>query len=192
METLHPKSVRRRLLTILYENYQKAPLEMLGPKDFLGVDGITREVLAPNMHYLSDRGLVELMMGYRPQMFDAARITAQGIDLVENEFEFGLRFPPVPGDLEMAMAEAPMLVERLLAEADFSPLDGEARRSLLRDVQYLRDELARPARRWRLAVIRSVLDWMAEPFDDPDEILPSLRAIRTVVERDGLLQKEDV
>ena len=180
----HPKSTRRRMLIILYERYQKDPLDMLGPDDLLEDGTLTREDLMPNMYYLNDRGLVELMMGYNPGMFAAARITVQGIDLVENEYEFNLVFPGAPGALEAAMADVPVLMERLVEEADFSALDGEERRCLLRDVQYLRDELARPANRWRADVIRTVLDWIAGFFDDPDEALPSLAKLRRLLEQE--------
>ncbi len=140
---------------------------------------------------MSDRGLVELMMAYRPPMFAAARITADGIDLVENEMEFNLRFPPDPGSEEEATARLAILVERLSEEAEFAPLDGEARRCLLRDIQYLRDELSRPAARWRTNVIRAVLGWLAAPFSqaDLDDALPSRRKVCDLVEQ--RLREED-
>ena len=183
MSSRHPKSVRRRLLTILYEHYLKDPLEMLSPADLLEDGTVTREELVPNVYYLNDRNLVELMIGYNPPLFAAVRITANGIDLVENRYEFNLRFPPAPGEVEEAMAELPVTVERLVEEADFSPLDGEARRSLLRDVQYLRDELSRPAERWRSDVVETVLGWIEGHFDRPEEILPSVAQIRLLLGR---------
>ena len=180
----HPKSVRRRVLMVLYERYQKDPLDMLGPEDLLEDGTLAREDLMPNMYYLNDRGLVEVMMGYNPGMFAAARITVKGIDVVENEYQFNLVFPEAPGALEAAMADVPVLMERLVEEADFSALDGEERRCLLRDVQYLRDEVARPANRWRAHVIGTVLDWIAGFFDDPDEVLPSLAKLRRLLEQE--------
>ncbi len=177
----HPKSIRRKLLTRLYERYQQDPLKMLEPEDF--ADIAVRTPLAANMHYLADRGLVEMMMGYHPPMFSAVRITADGIDLVENRFEFNLRFPPVPGEDAEALAEVPYLLERLVEEVDLSPADGEARRCMLRDVQYLRDEVARPEARWRWHVIGALLDWLAEPLENSDEALPSLRMLRKHLEQ---------
>lgn len=156
---------------------------MLAPSDFLADGALRREELAANMHYLHDRNLVELMIGYNPPMFAAARITANGIDLVENRFEFNLRFPPEPGEDEEAMADLPRLMERLVEEAECSPLDGEARTCLLRDVQFLRDEVARPVHRWRVHVIETVLEWIAANFEDPDQTLPSLPGIRECIAR---------
>ncbi len=166
---------------LLYEHYLNDPLEMLGPADILETGTVPRDALAANMHYLSDCGLVELMIGYNPPMFAAARITSKGIDLVENRFEFNLRFPAAPGEDEEATAELHLLIERLVEEADFSPLDGEARQCLLRDVQYLRDELARPAERWRTTVVETVLGWLEAPFENPHEVLPSLERIKLLV-----------
>lgn len=176
-ETRHPKHVRRRMMLILYTRYQRDPLEMLSPEDFYGPDGVTREELIANIHYLADRKLVELMIGYYPPLFAAARITANGIDLVENRFLFNLRFPPEPGKLEEAYADIPLLVEQLVEEAEFATLDGEARYALLRDVQFLRDEIARPAHRWRRGVISTVLGWISASVEKPDEELPAAKAI---------------
>jgi len=177
-----PKSVRRQLLLKLYDAYFVDPLDMLSPEDVLGDGAIAREALSPNAHYLHDRQLIELIVGYNPSTFAAARITAKGIDLVENHFEFNLLFPPGPGEGEGYAAELPQLMERLVEEADFSPLDGEARRNLLRDVQFLRDELARPESRWRHHVILTFLDWIGGYFEAPGEVLPSLGALRQRLE----------
>jgi hypothetical protein len=185
MTTRHPKTVRRKLLRLLYETYQADPLEMLNPGEIVERSGVTRQELVPNMHYLQDRGLVELMLGYNPPLFAAARITATGIDLVENAFEFNLRFPPDLDELERGSAHVPLLIERLTQEADFAPLDGEVRQALLRDVQYLRDELARRPDRWRRDVIETVLGWMQGHFLDTEERaaehLPSLGPLREAV-----------
>jgi len=174
MPSSHPKSIRRRLLHFLYERYLTDPLEMLGPGEFFeALPQLSRQQLIPNMHYLADRRLVELMIGYNPPMFAAARITANGIDLVENRFEFNLRFPPEPGEEEETAADVPALMERLVEEAEFSPLDGEERAALLRDVQFLRDEFARPLPRWRHEVIESVLQWILQSVEEPESMLPS-------------------
>ncbi len=184
MSSQHPKSVRRRILTILYERYMNDPLDMLTPEDLLEDGTVAREDLVPNAHYLSDRGLVELMIGYSPPMFAAVRITANGIDLVENQFEFNLRFPGSPDEMEQGVADLPLLIERLVEEADFAPLDGEARQSLLRDVQYLRDECSRPAAASRRHVIWTVMGWIGAACENAEDILPSLAKIRARLAQD--------
>lgn len=186
MNTRHPKSIRRTLLLILYSRYQQDPLEMLTPEEILDYKSVEREDLMANMHYLKDRGLVELMIGYRPPLFAASRITADGIDLVENHYEFNLRFPPSLDELEESSAEIPILVERLVEEADFTSLDGEKRKALLRDVQFLRDELMRPVHRWRKDVVHTVLGWIEDQPEEPGE-LPSAKKLRRALE-DRLLE----
>ncbi len=186
MNTRHPKSVRRQVLSLLYERYMQNPLEMLSPADMLEAGEFVREELLSNAHYLHDRGLVELLMGYNPPAFAAARITASGIDLVENRFEFDLRFPPSMEELEAAGAEIPALLESLAQEAEYAALDGEQRQALIRDVQFLREEVARPAARWRMPVIHAFLDWIRGHFADAaepvEESLPSLELLRQAIE----------
>lgn len=183
MRSAHPKSIRGRILKALYECYLADPLDMMDPQDVLDMAAIEREDLLANTHYLADRGLVELMRGYNPPLFAAARITADGIDLVENEFEFNLRFPPEPDRLENGHAGIAVLMERLKEEAEFAPLDGEERRTLLRDVEFLRDEVARPAHRWRRHVIETVLEWIQGHVDDAAEDLPSAALLADALAR---------
>ena len=178
MQSFHPKRVRRRILTLLYEHYLKDPLEMLTPEDVLEDGTILRADLLANVHYLNDRGLVELMIGYNPPMFAAVRITADGIDLVEDRYLFNLRYPPDLAEMEETLAGVPLLMERLVSEADFSSLDGEKRHCLLRDLQFLRDEVARPAHRWRVHVMETILSWVDEHFRGTEETLPSLQEFR--------------
>lgn len=180
--SVNPRSVRRRLLLALYARYLRDPLEMLTPEELISESQISRTDLVANIHYLHDRGFVELMMGYNPPLFAAARITADGIDIVENHFEFNLRFPPDGLSEDDSLGTLPYLCERLVEEADFSPLDGEERKTLLREVQFLRDELARPPLRWRRDVLDVVLGWIESHFSRVEggvaEHLPSLARLR--------------
>jgi hypothetical protein len=182
MKPQNTKTIRRRLLLLFYERFLTDPLEMLGPGELLEMTGITREELQPNIFYLFERGLVELMTTYNPPHFSGARLTADGIDLVEDHYEFNRRYPPEPGEYEDHLAEVPVLVERLVDEAEFVPLDGERRKCLLRDVQYLRDELVRPAERWRVEVIHTVLDWIEAHFDAADGVTPTVSRLRDVLQ----------
>jgi len=156
---------------------------MLSPTDLLEDGTLTRGDLAGNIHYLYDRKLIELVMGYNPLMFSAARLTPDGVDLVENPYLFNLRFPDGITGLEGGLEAVPLLVEQLVQEADFAAHDGENRRCLLRDVQYLRDELARPPHRWRHHVIATVLSWLEEYVKGPDTEMPSLVELKGALER---------
>lgn len=181
MGSRNPKDIRRQILLTLYDRYFAAPLEMLDPEDLMRSGEIAHEELVPNAHYLRDRGLVELMIGYNTTSFAAIRITADGIDLVENQYAFNTRFPADMADVTETLNELPILVERLIAEIDLSPIEGEVRAALIRDVQYLREEFARPVHRWRRTVIDTVLGWIADPFAKPNEDLPSLVRVQTLL-----------
>ena len=182
MRTLHPKTIRRKLLQALYTRYMKDPLDMLGPEDVLEATGLSREDLPANMYYLSERGYIELMHGYRPPMFAGVRLTAKGVDLVENQVAFDCYFPAEPDATELGLAPVPVLIEQLVEEVEFAPLDGEARHALLRDVRFLRDETSRPAHRWRMDVIETVLGWLEAPFGMPEDTLPSITPLRKVLQ----------
>ncbi len=164
------------ILELLYQSYLDDPLRMVEPELFFAHPPLDRHNIVPNMHYLADRKLVEMMMGYTPPMFSAVRITAAGIDLVEHRFAFNLQFPPLHGGPE---TEIPALVERLIEECDFLPLEGVARRQLLDDALHLREELNRPAERWRPALVRVLLEVIEAhraQADTPLDVLERLSA----------------
>lgn len=179
---LHPKSIRRLILFLLYEAYRRDPLQMLGPDAFLE-RGLTKEELAFNIHYLTDSQLVELMRGYNPPLFSAARITAAGIDVVEDEYEFNRRFPPEPTGLEARFADLPHLLEKLYHEAELTHLDPEPRQVLLGDINFLRAEIARPAGNWRPQVVLAVLGWIQKSAEDAGETLAALEETVRLVRR---------
>ena len=182
MATPHPKSVRRRILQILYARYLQNPLELLTPQDILEDGTVPPDYLKVNAYYLHDSGLVDVKHGYGANSFQAIRITPVGIDLVENRVAFDVRFPPAPDDFEQQAARVPSLMECLVEEADFAALDGERRKCLLRDIQYLRDELSRPVLRWRGEVVLSLISWIEGHFDNGDEGLRSLPEFKRIVE----------
>jgi hypothetical protein len=172
------KALRRMILELLYQAYLDDPLRMVEPDTFFDSPPLTRENIVPNMHYLADRKLVEMMLGYAPPMFAAARITAAGIDLVEHRFQFNLEFPAVAGGPD---AEIPALLERLVEEGDFLPIDGIARRQLLGDLQFLREELSRPVERWRPRLVRALLDAVDEHRARSGQRLECLERLRFAV-----------
>lgn len=185
MPDINHKAVRRALLRILYDTYLADPLCMVEPERFFESPIIDRVSIVPNMHYLADRKLVEMMMGYRPPMFSAARITAAGIDLVENRFEFDRQFPAAPLEGAGALGAIPLLLEELVAQGDLAPIHGDARRQLLSDILYLRDELSRPVNRWRAPLIHAVLDAAAavSGCDAPQNLARLRQAVDTVLEK---------
>ncbi len=182
MAELHPKTVRRRILEFLYDGYLASPLRLYEPKDILATGRVPKDTLFVNACYLHDRGLIEVKHGYTPGMFEAARIVPAGVDFVESRVLFDTTFPPDPSDLEEAARLLPSLMERLVEEADFAPLDGEERVTLLRDVQYLREELSRPVERWRRLVVWTFLSWLEGYRADGELVLPTLPEVRAAAQ----------
>ena len=152
------KATRRAILELLYHAYLEDPLRMVEPEAFHEESAAVRSHIVPNMHYLADRKLVEMMIGYSPPLFSAVRITPGGIDLVENRFEFDRLFPALPGTEAGPLQAIPMILERLVEEGDFIAVDGTTRRQLLGDILYLREELSLPPERWRRPLIDAVMD----------------------------------
>lgn len=173
------KFLRRKILELLYQAYLDDPLRMVEPEAFFEVPPLTRQNIVSNTHYLADRKLVEMMMGYAPPMFSAVRITPAGIDLVENRFAFNLQFPADPGTAE---TEIPVLLQHLVEAGDFLPLDGIARKQLLEDLLYLREELSRPVERWRPTLVRVLLEAIEAHRSRADQPLGVLDELRSAVE----------
>lgn len=172
------KALRRLILELLYDAYLDDPLHMVEPEVFFASPPLDRVNIIPNMHYLLDRKLVEMLMGYAPPMFSAVRITAAGIDLVENRFAFNLQFPSARS---MGEVEIPGLLEQLVEEGDFLPIDGLARRQLLGDILHLREELSYPAERWRPSLVRTLLESIEAHRAPTGQALESLARLNSVI-----------
>lgn len=184
MDTLHPKGVRRRILLVCYEHFHLDPMDMLTPEDFIQDHGFTQKELLANAFYLHDRGMVELSIGFNPPLFAGARITAAGIDLIENPVAFDRLFPAHPEGLEKEFHDIPALLERLIIEAECAPLDGDDRRTLIRDVEFLRDEVARPAIHWRTEVVEALIAWIKSGGEGvAGENLPALEQIEARIKQ---------
>lgn len=182
MERVNPKLVRRRILEILYDEYQKDPLHMLTPYDIADHGTIVIDDLTPNCYYLHDRSLVELMVGYNPPLFDAVRIAPMGIDLYENVSEFDKNFPRDPSESRLRAPNVIPLMMQLAREGEKCGLKGIRRDWLLRDLSHLRDELRRPEEEWRADAIFLDLQWMEGCFDGKDDsVLPSLEELKAML-----------
>jgi hypothetical protein len=177
----NPHVVRRSIMEILYASFQNDPLQMLAPADIVERGPVTIPELVPNAHYLHDRKLIEMMMGYTPPLFAAARIAPEGIDLFEDAKAFDLKFPE---KLEPATAGIPDLVQvvlQLMQEAEATSLEGRRRDWLLNDIDLLRADLAVPKRDWNADAILSRLEWLDGFFDD-ETALPSLVRLRELLQ----------
>jgi hypothetical protein len=87
--------LRRRILEILYGWFQEDPHYCVSLPDIEKKSGTDMKTLNWNMRYLEMSGLIELGRGpgAAPYVAAYARITADGIDLIEDEHALNCRFP---------------------------------------------------------------------------------------------------
>jgi len=87
--------LRSCILQTLYEMFKEYPYAQIEPGQIMEVCGTDARELNWNLVYLEKSGLVELGRSHDSPPFIACSValTAQGIDLIENEDAFKSRFP---------------------------------------------------------------------------------------------------
>lgn len=178
MDPITSKATRRLILMILYRQYLADPLRMLTPEEMLEEDGLTRQTLAANAHYLHERKYIELLTGYNPPLFAAARISPEGIDLIEDRDRFREILGQDAPVIDQISVDGPRMVLKIAEEVEASDLSGVRQQWLLDDLRRLRDEFRREPHERREHVIRATLHGVSEYFNgDPSETLPSFEAL---------------
>jgi hypothetical protein len=167
----------------LYETYSADPLTVVSPKELESGARIERDELMCNIFYLEERGYVECMKRYGSRLFAVARITPDGIDLVEDpgrlEALFGDRRdrPTVNVDSEISVDAADTL-RRLHLVVYEQDIDADRRNALLDDLRALEFEAGRPADRRRLARISALLEWIHEPLAEVESAVCEIDLLR--------------
>jgi len=177
------RDVRRRILVYLYETYSANPLTVVAPKEMETRARITRDELMGNIFYLEERGFVECMKRYGSRLFAAARITPDGIDLVEDprrlEAMFGDRRERSTAIVEDELSvDAADTLRRLYLVVYEQDIDTDRRNALLDDLRALEFEVGRPAGRRRLARIRCLLEWIHDPLAEVEPAVRELDLLR--------------
>lgn len=87
--------IRRCILNMLYEMFQETPYATIELIEISEKCSISPKQLNWNIVYLEKCGFVELAKSYEspPFISPSAMITADGIDLIENESAFDKKFP---------------------------------------------------------------------------------------------------
>ncbi len=176
----NPKETRGRILTVLYHTFHRDPLVMMTPSDIADAGHLRMDELSASCHYLHDRSFIELMMGYNPPLFAAARIAPEGIDLYEDRKRFERLFTEAPATHANLTAGVIPLLLGLAHEAEASALTGLTREWLLADITRLRDLLRRPQDTWDMDHVRDALQWLAGQAGQ-DSPLPSLAALERIL-----------
>ena len=76
-----------------YELYQQHPYYRVTPKEFREAIEIGIQELNFNVIYLEEKGLLELQKPLEGDLFVGARITPDGIDLIEDQERFNELYP---------------------------------------------------------------------------------------------------
>jgi hypothetical protein len=90
---VNASEIRRKILEMLFSRFKEHPYHRITPAEFKESLGINTNELNYNMIYLEGKGFVELQKPLEGNVFVGARITSQGIDLVEDEYRFNITFP---------------------------------------------------------------------------------------------------
>jgi hypothetical protein len=180
MAVSNPKETRGRILTVLYHTFQRDPLVMMTPSDIADASKLRMDELAASCHYLHDRQFIELMMGYNPPLFAAARIAPEGIDLYEDRKRFERLFSDTTATRADLTMEVIPLMTALAREAESSTLAGLRREWVLADISRLRDLLRRPQETWDFEHIRDAIQWLVGQTG-AETPLPALAALERVL-----------
>lgn len=83
--------VRVMILDFLHKELQEKPRDVTNKENIFQALGIPQKQLDFNMFYLEEKGLVELITSM--EGWHCAKITAYGIDVIENKDAFKSQFP---------------------------------------------------------------------------------------------------
>jgi len=88
---MEPKEIRKKILEILYS---KRSDFFVDPQTLLAPLGVTDEVLDMEIRYLNEKGFLKIMGKHNGKFLNFAgiKISANGIDLVEDHEEFNKLF----------------------------------------------------------------------------------------------------
>ena len=181
MSVAENRAVRRKILIALYEVYQIHPQAMLSPREVMDAADVTHDGLARNIFYLEEHGLVECLKRFGTRPFGAAKLTAKGVDIVEDENKLN-ELVPINGDAtEGPTDELAELFERIRTDARNAPLGQEDIDSLIDELEFVQKSLARAQTDERAEKIQTVLGWITDSFDGNESVLRDIRRLEEIV-----------
>ena len=168
--------IRRAILEILYERFEEVPYSFVSREELLKKLYWPKS-LNSNIFYLEEKGYVKSQKPFGTP-FIAARIKADGIDLIENESEFNVKFPirqnitHIEGDMvgvvsqgDKAQISSQVSIQigenfnNILLEIDSSKgFDAETKRLLKNKVLEIKAEIQKPEPEG--SKVKSALDFL--------------------------------
>ena len=136
------REIRRKVLQMLYDECREHPYSRITPKEFQEGLHISIKELNFNMIYLESKGYVELQKLLEGSVFVGARITAQGIDLIEDEYEFDTVFPPAHLEQNPAevFSEIGLVIDQIKTNND---IDQQTQELLISRIEEISSELTK-------------------------------------------------
>lgn len=181
MSATENRAIRRKILLALYEVYQNHPHAMLSPREVMDATGVTYDGLARNIFYLEEHGLVECLKRFGTTLFGAAKLTAKGVDIVEDESKLN-ELVPVDGETPAAPAdELAELFDRIRTDARNAPLGKEDIDSLMDELDFLQRSVTRARTDERARKIETVLGWITASFDGNESVIRDLRRLIGII-----------
>jgi len=181
MSVAENRAIRRKILIALYQVYQSHPQAMLSPREVMDAAGITHHGMARNIFYLEEHGLVECLKRFGTRPFGATKLTAKGVDIVEDKNKLN-ELVPVNDETPIGPAdELEELFERIRTDARNAPLGQEDIDSLIDELEFLQRSLMRARTDERAEKIQTVLGWIADSFDGNDAVLRDIRRLAEVI-----------
>lgn len=138
---MNNSEIRRKILEMTYGKFQEHPYNLLTPKELKEALNIDLRQLHYNIVYLEEKGLVELRKPLEGGVFVGARITARGIDLVEDEYRFDTLYPrsqDTAGVQLNVFKEFDLLLGKIQAASDLS---AEMKELLAEEIKEIQKEL---------------------------------------------------
>ena len=181
MSVAENRVIRRKILLALYEVYQSHPQAMLSPREVMDAADVTHDGLARNIFYLEEHGLVECLKRFGTRPFGAAKLTAKGVDIVEDENKLN-ELVPINGDAAAGPTdELAELFERIRTDARNAPLGREDIDSLIDELEFVQKLLTRAHTDERAEKIQTILGWICDSFDGNESVLRDIRRLAEIL-----------
>ena len=181
MSATENRAVRRKMLLVLYDAYQTHPHLMLSPKEVMDATDVTHDELVRNIFYLEEHGLVECLKGFGTALFGAAKLTAQGVDVVEDNERLNDLFPVEGGVPAGPSDELSELFERIRIDARNAPLGQEDIDTLTDELEFIQRSLERAQTPERMRKIETVLGWIGDSFDGNESVLRDIDRLIEII-----------
>ncbi|MCK4673048.1 hypothetical protein KAT67_03580, partial [candidate division WOR-3 bacterium] len=133
--------IRRGILKMAYERFKEHPYHRITPKELENALNIGFKELNYNIIYLEEKGFIELQKPLEGSIFVGVRISSKGIDLVEDECQFGIMFPINKEQKLMPthiFAEFNLIIDTIESTNN---IDNDLKKLIIEEIKEIQDEL---------------------------------------------------